>query len=535
MEQGCGGEDGFVRAPDGASASSVGGAPARSKTRPKPNANLAPRRAEPVDASRLQLVTGRRSPGIRGRGWLIRRMLLLADLLGLSAAFVVAQTLLAPSSLGGIEVAYEYVFFAATLPFWVIFAKLYGLYDRDEERADHSTADDLVSVFHLVTVGAWGLYAGASLTGAADPNLARLAAFWGLAIALIGLGRSIARAYCRRQHAYLQNAIIVGAGDVGQLVARKLIQHPEYGINLVGFADDRPKERRGDLGWLTLLGPSTQLPELIAEFDVERVIIAFSNDSHEELLALIRSIKDLDVQIDIVPRFFEIVGANMQIHTVEGLPLVSLPPLRLSRSSRLLKSSIDVALAGLGLLLLSPVLLLIAAAIKLDSRGPVLFRQVRMGSGGRTFRILKFRTMVADAEERKQELAHLNVHAQNGGDARMFKLGDDPRITRVGAFLRRYSLDELPQLVNVLRGEMSLVGPRPLILSEDAHVADWARDRLNLKPGVTGLWQVLGRSDIPFDEMTKLDYLYVTSWSMWGDLRLILRTLPALFRARQAY
>ncbi len=143
--------------------------------------------------------------------------------------------------------------------------------------------------------------------------------------------------------------------------------------------------------------------------------------------------------------------------------------------------------------------------------------------------------MCVDAEERKRELAHLNKHAQNGGDPRMFKIADDPRITRVGAFLRRYSLDELPQLLNVLRGEMSLVGPRPLILDEDQHVHEWGRERLNLKPGITGPWQVLGRSDIPFEEMVRLDYLYVTGWSLFRDAGLIVRTVPAVVRGRKVH
>jgi lipopolysaccharide/colanic/teichoic acid biosynthesis glycosyltransferase len=160
----------------------------------------------------------------------------------------------------------------------------------------------------------------------------------------------------------------------------------------------------------------------------------------------------------------------------------------------------------------------------------VFFRQVRMGQRNRTFRIVKFRTMSADAEQRKAEVAHLNRHARNGGDPRMFKIPDDPRVTRVGRFLRRYSLDELPQLINVLKGEMSLVGPRPLILAEDQHVVDWARSRLDLKPGITGLWQALGNSAIPFEEMVRLDYLYVTSWSLGKDCRLLLRTIPAVVR-----
>jgi len=259
-------------------------------------------------------------------------------------------------------------------------------------------------------------------------------------------------------------------------------------------------------------------------------VIAFSNDSHEHQIGVVRSLKDLDVQIDIVPRLFEVIGANVSIHHTEGVPMIGLPPLRLARSALLLKRSLDVTASALGLLVLSPLLLAVALTIKLDSRGPVFFKQVRMGRGERSFEIFKFRTMQFDADERKAEVSLLSKHRADGGDSRMFKIPDDPRVTRVGGFVRRFSWDELPQLINVLRGEMSLVGPRPLILEEDFHVVDWRRQRLNLKPGITGMWQVLGRDDIPFEEMVTLDYLYVTNWSLMSDLKLILRTIPILFR-----
>jgi lipopolysaccharide/colanic/teichoic acid biosynthesis glycosyltransferase len=191
----------------------------------------------------------------------------------------------------------------------------------------------------------------------------------------------------------------------------------------------------------------------------------------------------------------------------------------------------DLTLAGLALVFLVPLFVLVAFLIVADSRGPVFFRQERMGRGNRTFRIWKFRTMIADAEQRKSEVLHLNMHFSTGGDTRMFKAPDDPRTTKAGRYLRRYSLDELPQLFNVLAGDMSLVGPRPLILSEDECVAGWGRRRLDIKPGITGPWQVLGRSGIPFREMVNLDYLYVTSWSFWGDLELMIRTLPAFIRS----
>jgi lipopolysaccharide/colanic/teichoic acid biosynthesis glycosyltransferase len=218
------------------------------------------------------------------------------------------------------------------------------------------------------------------------------------------------------------------------------------------------------------------------------------------------------------------------VHAAEGMPLLGLAPERLAGSSLFLKRAFDIVGSGLAVVALAPLFAVIAVAIKIDSSGPVLFRQVRMGRGNRTFTILKFRTMSVDAEARKGDVAHLNKHL--GNDPRMFKIPGDPRVTRVGRVLRRYSLDELPQLVNVFRGDMSLVGPRPLILDEDRHVGGWARRRLDLKPGMTGIWQVLGRDDIPFEEMVGLDYRYVTSWSLSGDIGLILQTIPSLARQR---
>jgi lipopolysaccharide/colanic/teichoic acid biosynthesis glycosyltransferase len=247
-------------------------------------------------------------------------------------------------------------------------------------------------------------------------------------------------------------------------------------------------------------------------------------------VALIRELNELGVQVDVVPRFFDVLSPAVDIHTVEGIPLIGLRPPHLSRSSAFLKRSLDLIAACAGLIVLAPLFAVVALAIKLDSRGPVLFRQVRMGAGGLPFHILKFRTMTVDADARKADVAHLNKHAQTGGDPRMFKIEDDPRVTRVGRVLRRFSIDELPQLLNVVRSEMSLVGPRPLILEEDAHVTDWAERRLDLKPGITGIWQVLGRDGIPFEEMVKFDYVYVTSWSLGGDLRLLLRTIPIAVR-----
>jgi exopolysaccharide biosynthesis polyprenyl glycosylphosphotransferase len=470
------------------------------------------------------------------RGWLVRRALLVADLVGLVSAFVLAQLAYGPptsaSSLDRIGPQEEYFTFLATLPLWVLLAKAYRLYANDEERTDHSTVDEVVGIFHLVTVGTFTVLVASWLTGVASPQVGKIAAFWLLGISLVSLGRAGARTVCRRQPSYLQNAVIVGCGYVGQTVARKFLNHPEYGVHVVGFLDAEPRDKSALVRHLPVLGTTRQLREVVQELRIDRVIFAFSSDSHEETLELMRSMKDLDVQVDVVPRLFEMITPTVQMHSVEGLPMLSMPAMRLSRSDRSLKRAMDLALAVIGLIMLAPVFLLAAVAIKLDSPGPVFFGQERIGARDRGFRMWKFRSMIADAEGRQAEIAHLNTYLRDGDQPIMFKAQNDPRVTRVGRFLRRTNIDELPQLMNVVSGEMSLVGSRPLIPAEDQAVGDWGRRRLDLKPGMTGLWQVLGRNDIPFSEMVLLDYQYVTTWTLRSDLALLWRTAAVV--ARQA-
>ena len=463
----------------------------------------------------------------------MRRLLLVADVVGLMSAFLLALAVGPATPFADrVNVWWEVALFVASLPLWVFLARAHSLYDRDEERSDHSTVDDIFGVFQVVTIGTWSFLAITHLAGLPHPTVPRLVIFWLTAVGLVPLLRAAIRIVGRRHAAYIQNVIIVGSGDVAQLLDSKIRQHPEYRLNVLGFVDSGAAASNG-AGQLELIGATDDLPELVRAHEAHRVVMAFSGDSDEQTLEVIRELQDCSVQIDIVPRLFEVLGTNAQLHTIEGMPLVGLATPRLSNSSRFLKRTLDLVGAVAGLVVLAPLFAIMAVCIKLDSRGPVFFRQVRMGAGERPFRVFKFRTMVDDAETMKSEVAHLNMHVKD--DPRMFKVPDDPRVTRVGAFLRRSRIDELPQLFNVIRGEMSLVGPRPLILDEDQYVVRWARCRLKLKPGMTGLWQVLGASDIPFDEMTKLDYLYVTNWSLREDLRLIMLTLPALARARAAY
>jgi exopolysaccharide biosynthesis polyprenyl glycosylphosphotransferase len=462
------------------------------------------------------------------RGWLLRRALLAADVAGLALTFALTEVIYGQILSRRPGVGLEFGLFLLTLPGWLVLAKVYGLYDRDETRTDHRTIDELVSVFHLVTVGTWIVFAGSRLTGIANPDLRRVTVFWGLAIGSIVLARSVARTICRRHESYVQNTVVVGLGSNGRLVARKLEQNPHYGLRLVGLVDtNRGSTVRSDP---RVLGTIDDLPRLVRERHVGRVIVSCGEGEDTVVHDQIRELNAHGVQVDVLPPFYDLLGPEVDVHTAGGIPLWSLRPFRLSRSSLVLKRCFDVFFSALGLVLLAPAFVLIAILIKLESRGPVFFRQARICVRQRTFRMWKFRTMVTDAEERKADIAHLNIHARNGGDGRMFKAENDPRVTRVGRVLRRFSIDELPQLLNVLAGEMSLVGPRPLIPDENLNVTEWRRRRLDLKPGITGLWQVNGRSQAPFEEMVALDYRYVTNWSLWHDLELVLRTIPLVLR-----
>jgi exopolysaccharide biosynthesis polyprenyl glycosylphosphotransferase len=280
---------------------------------------------------------------------------------------------------------------------------------------------------------------------------------------------------------------------------------------------------------LPLLGRFDALESLLAEHSVDRALIApgrGDNDDHR-LLNAIRAVKRLGIRVSVLPRLFEAVGSAYEFDDVEGATVLGVRHHGLSRSSQLIKRGFDLAATLLGLLLIAPLMALIAIAIKLDSPGPVLFRQRRVGRDDRVFEIFKFRTMVDGAEAQRAALA-----ARNEAGGGLFKIEDDPRITRVGRFLRRTSLDELPQLLNVLTGDMSLVGPRPLVVDEDCLIGGHQRERLLVPAGVTGLWQIFGSARIPLNEMTKIDYLYGANWSLWLDMKILLRTVPFVLGQR---
>jgi exopolysaccharide biosynthesis polyprenyl glycosylphosphotransferase len=296
---------------------------------------------------------------------------------------------------------------------------------------------------------------------------------------------------------------------------------------VVGYIDVASADRTGDLEEPARLGDLTAFRDLCRDHRIERVIIAFAALGPEDLLDTVRASNALGLKISIVPRLFEVLGRSLVVDEVEGMSLLAVPHARRGPGARGAKRAMDIVGSALLLLVFAPAMLAIALAIKVSSGGPVLFSQVRVGRANRRFRMFKFRTMIVGADALKGDLEHLNEAPYP-----LFKIADDPRVTRVGRVIRRLSLDELPQLWNVLRGDMSLVGPRPLVPAEDEQVIGWHRARLDISPGLTGQWQVMGRTAIPLSEMVKLDYRYIADWSLWNDLKLLVRTAPVVLLRR---
>jgi exopolysaccharide biosynthesis polyprenyl glycosylphosphotransferase len=451
---------------------------------------------------------------------------LVAILVSLAGTYLVAEQIGPPAVIApGWLVALLVPVLALS---WLGIFGVYRLYEGQSRAISRKSFDEVSTLFNALLAGSLALLVvGQGLKKGFDVFVyspVEAFIFLGIAVVLVPTLRGVVRTWLLPNVMAPRRTLIVGAGATGRLLQRKLASHPEYGLELVGFVDDE--------SGTDVLGGTDELTAIVDRLNIDWVVLACSEAPHERTLELVRQVRRPDVHLSIVPNFYELFASNAAIEDIEGVPVVSLPSMQFSRTVRVLKRTFDLVAAGMGLLVLTPVLLGAAIAIKLDSRGPVFFRQARHGRNGRTFRIVKFRTMVQDAEARRFELAHLN---EMEGAGPLFKIHEDPRITRVGAFLRKWSIDELPQLWNVVRGEMSLVGPRPFVIHESEQITGWASRRLETTPGITGLWQVLGRNDIPFEEMVKLDYVYVTNWSLWWDVKILVQTLPVVLNRRGAY
>lgn len=455
------------------------------------------------------------------RDAIFRRLLAAADLLAaLGGVLVIAR--ITGRGIGLPELV--------TLPLMVLIAKMTGRYDQDEVVLRKSTLEEVPALLGLAASFAltWSVVV-LILQDHLHIPAGALAAMWAVtSVLLIGL-RITARAVGQLA-APVERVLIVGSAGARQRLADSLASDPGARLEVVGFLpleDERrrhgewagPSRRKRSLGF-------DDLDRVVHELGVHRVFLIPTSADNETMLEAVRRTTDIGVRVSIVPRLFEIVGSAVQFDTVGGVTVLGVRRAGLTRSSRVVKRAMDFVGATLGLIVLAPFGAVIALAIRLDEPGPVFFRQLRVGRDGRLFRMIKFRSMVANAEGQREALQALN---ESDG---LFKLSKDPRVTRVGRLLRRASIDELPQLINVLKGEMSLVGPRPLVLDEDRLVEGRHRARLQMAPGMTGPWQVLGPQRPPLAEMVKADYLYAANWSLWTDVKILLRTFAHVLARR---
>jgi exopolysaccharide biosynthesis polyprenyl glycosylphosphotransferase len=466
------------------------------------------------------------TPAQGDRRTLVDRSLVRADLAALLLAYLVAALFASQ-----LRTHLSLILFAFSLPLWSVTARFCGLYDRDDRRPGHSTLDELVPLAQLLTAGTWCGVVLAWLAGRHDV-ISGGVIFWASSILLVPAARSSVRAVLRRRPDYSQRTVIMGAGDVGQLVARKLVQHPECGLRVVGFVDADPRPIRQELADLPLIGTPDDLARILSESRADRVVVAFSREPDEELAEMVRAARSLGVHVDVVPRLFDTLGPVGDVNHIEGLPLVSIYPTRQSQAARCVKRAIDITIAAVVLLLTLPLFAWIAWRVKRDSAGPVLFRQVRLGEGQRDFTLLKFRTMAADTDDapHREYVRQIMTPGASPTGNGLYKLDRRAEVTEFGAWLRRTSLDELPQLLNVLRGDMSLVGPRPCLAYETELFEPHHFDRFLVPAGMTGLWQVTARARATLAEALDLDAAYARSWSLGLDLWLLIRTPLALLR-----
>jgi exopolysaccharide biosynthesis polyprenyl glycosylphosphotransferase len=470
---------------------------------------IAPRALVAVPPRRLGSADGyeQAARSSRRREALRRRLLCTADVVAAGAALMTVVALLGDARLKVVTLL--------GVPVVVLLFKLAGLYDREQLRLLRSTLDEAPVLAQLAGLYALSVAILQPLIVAGHLGSAEIAALWITSFAAIMLARMLARWLAGRASA-VERCLVIGDPILALRIRDKLKSRRAR----VMIAATLPLEAN-EVDHLE--GPDG-VRRIVDELKVDRIIIAPAASEPAGVTELIRLAKSAGVQVSLLPRMLEVVGSAVEFEDIDGMTVLGVRPFGLTRSSRLLKRAFDLAVTSIGAIFVGPLIAAIAIAIRLDSKGPVFFRQVRIGRDGEPFRMLKFRSMVANAEQQKDQLLALNEVGEG-----MFKISHDPRVTRVGRFLRRTSLDELPQLINVLRGEMSLVGPRPLVVDEDALVLGLDRSRLHLTPGMTGPWQVLG-SRVPMQEMVGLDYLYVANWSLWRDLKILMHTVRHVVR-----
>lgn len=364
----------------------------------------------------------------------------------------------------------------------------------------------------------------------------RLLLFWALVfiVSFIGIGRLLRRSilsvlYERGIH--VDRVLVVGSAEAGRGVIRTLIARPDMGFKVIGYLDDGTDENSMGLGRIPRLGTCGELTAVLEQHPkLHTVFIALPGNMYQQILAMLRTCQKYGVRAEVVPDLLQLSLNRVEFNNMAGIPMLSVRDVRISQVGLFFKRLLDLSLI---IFLSAPTLLvmgIIAVLIKLDSPGPIFYAAKRIGKDGVPFQMVKFRSMVVDAEVQKAALL-----AFNEARGPVFKIKNDPRVTRVGRILRRLSLDELPQIINVLRGEMSLVGPRPPLPEEVADYQPWQKQRLAVLGGLTGLWQVSGRSDLTFDESCLLDIYYIENWSIALDIRIMIQTIPHMLFGRGAY
>lgn len=328
----------------------------------------------------------------------------------------------------------------------------------------------------------------------------------------------------------IERVLIVGAGAVGRSVLQTIVARPDLGYQVIGFVDDDPERGSTSIGRVPALGTLDNLARIIDRQQVDTVIITLPWHVQRKIVGIVRECEHKHVRVRTVPDMFELSLNQVQVEMLGGVPLLSVDSSSdLHPSSRLVKRALDLALVLVALPFAALIIGVTALAIRLDSPGPILFAQKRVGLNGRIFTVYKFRSMIVGAEK-----MHYALMTQTGEDLRHPKLVNDPRITRVGRLIRRFSIDEVPQIYNILVGDMSWVGPRPAVPAEVELYEPWHRQRLHVMPGLTGLWQVSGRNEVPFEEMCLMDIYYIENWSLGLDLQIIMRTIPHVLLAHGA-
>lgn len=361
--------------------------------------------------------------------------------------------------------------------------------------------------------------------------LVYIAAFTVVLLASSRIVLRMVQARLRSKGIGIHRVLIVGAGEVGQSVLRTMIARKELGYRPVGYLDDDPERGSVDLGRVRGLGKTNNLAHVVKQQEVDLVVITLRWQHHERIVELVRIAQKAGADVRVVPDVFQLNMKQVQVETLNGIPLLGVNSgAAFPTTNRVLKRAVDLTLIALFAPFWMLLFGVVALAIYIDDKGPIFYKQRRVGENGREFDMVKFRSMIKNADKYQQKLVQ-----EHQLDARHPKIPDDPRITRVGRFIRRSSLDELPNLLNVLMGHMSLVGPRPPTPDEVALYEPWHRQRLKIMPGITGLWQISGRSDVPFDEMCLLDIYYIENWSIKLDLQILMLTLPRVMLRHGAY